>query len=527
VTAAAVELATAHVAFGVLGLAAAMFGLAWLLGRAPADGAFAIQALITAIAVPGYAAGWYAPLGRWTVPASVLVTAAAAHAAVEFTRLHLGLPPPRRIRQLAVAAATGMILGGATSQPRATVLVGLVFSWGCILYAIGAHAPLLRGGTRARAYVLLAAWTIVGVGSVPYTMSLLEQPTLLPINTLPTAAAIFAALHAFVLVAEHIEALRTARRQARELDALDLELRRQIRKRADDLAAGASRMLAALRVTPDALPEPGALVDGRYRLERELGRGGMGVVFAARGRDGTAFALKVLHGRPSTIDVARFAREARMAAQVRHPNVVRIHDLGLGEDGRMYVVMELIDGEPIGRRPERGQRRAIASGIAEGLAAIHELGIVHRDIKPSNVLIDRTTHRPRITDFGLATPTAGEALLATGSMDLGGSSPGAAITQGSSVLGTPFYMAPELRRTSHDAPAASDIYALGLVLFELFVGQRPFDAPAVFVPTSLPDGARDALISAAGPEVADVVARCLALDPAERPTASEVARLLA
>ena len=159
------ELTSAHVAFGVLGLAAAMFGLAWLLDRRPADGAFAIQALITGIAVPGYASGWYEPLGRWAIPASVLATSAAAFAAVEFTRLHLDRPPPWIVRGIAALAAIVM-LAAALPAPRVTIFAGIGFSWACIVYAIVAHVPLLRDPARARAaVVLLAAWTIIMVGS--------------------------------------------------------------------------------------------------------------------------------------------------------------------------------------------------------------------------------------------------------------------------------------------------------------------------------------------------------------------------
>ena len=189
----------------------------------------------------------------------------------------------------------------------------------------------------------------------------------------------------------------------------------------------------------------------------------------------------------------------------------------------MYVVMERIDGTPLSKRPPREVRRSVAAAVAEGLAAIHELGIVHRDLKPSNVILDREGV-PHITDFGLAAPTSAEALIETASM---ASTPEAVpITQGSFVIGTPFYMAPELTRGGLPS-AAADVYALGLVLFELFVGTRPFEAPPVYSPKELQPREVDALTAAAGADVAALIARCVSLVPEQRPTVSEIASGLA
>ena len=205
--------------------------------------------------------------------------------------------------------------------------------------------------------------------------------------------------------------------------------------------------------------EPGTLLDERYRIVGRLGKGGMGEVYRADDlKLGQQVALKFL---PESVDAdpARLTQlhtEVRMARQVSHPNVCRVYDAG-EFDGHTFLSMEYVDGEDlaslirrIGRFP---QDRAIelARQICAGLAAAHDRGVVHRDLKPANIMLDGGG-KIRITDFGLAGAT-GEVLRA----------------------GTPAYMAPEQLAGGEVTPR-SDIYALGLVLYELFTGRRALDA---------------------------------------------------
>jgi Protein kinase domain len=204
--------------------------------------------------------------------------------------------------------------------------------------------------------------------------------------------------------------------------------------------------------------EPGTLLDGRYRIVERLGRGGMGEVYRADDlKLGQPVALKFL---PSDVDrdparLTQLHTEVRMARQVSHPNVCRVYDIDEVE-GSTFLSMEYVDGEDlssllrrIGRFPEdRGLE--IARQICAGLAAAHERDVVHRDLKPANVMLDGTG-KVRITDFGLA-GVSGEAIRA----------------------GTPAYMAPE-QLAGHEVTARSDIYSLGLVLYEIFTGQRALD----------------------------------------------------
>ena len=235
-------------------------------------------------------------------------------------------------------------------------------------------------------------------------------------------------------------------------------------------AVAAGSAPADPRVGPDL--EPGARL-GRYVVERLLGSGGMGVLYAAR--DTTLdrrVAVKLM--RPHFADEtgrARLLREAQAMAQLSHPNVVNVFDLG-EVDERVFVAMELVEGGTLRdwlktpRTPEAIRDAFLQAG--EGLLAAHRAGLVHRDFKPENVLVG-ADGRARVTDFGLARPgevsDAPPRLLATGAVDL---------TQTGAVLGTPAYMSPE-QLSLQPADARSDQYSFCVALFEALAGRRPYE----------------------------------------------------
>ena len=228
-------------------------------------------------------------------------------------------------------------------------------------------------------------------------------------------------------------------------------------------------------VNPD--PLIGHKVDGKYQLVARLGEGGMSVVYRARRvHIGDDVAVKILTGKYVTDDaaMARFRREARAAAMLRHPNVITIHDFGETDDEHApaYIVMEFVRGTPLREllrsedhfSVERGMR--LMRGICAGVGSAHRQGVVHRDLKPENILVvapddDFEVESVRVVDFGLAK------LLA----DAGGTSTGA-------VVGTPFYMSPE-QCLGEPLDTRSDVYSLGAMFYEMLSGKRPFEAETV------------------------------------------------
>ena len=276
---------------------------------------------------------------------------------------------------------------------------------------------------------------------------------------------------------------------------------------------------------PAAAAAPG-LYAGRYRIEREVGRGGMGTVYRALDvMVGDIVALKVLDAAaaPSTDALEWFRREVRLARRITHPNIARTHDMG-EQAGAHYITMEFIEGttlhDLLGETAESadgqarhhaldpGQAARIAVAVCDGLAAAHAAGVVHRDLKPANVLIERTG-RVVLTDFGIARALSDEHAGAR--------------TQG--VVGTPQYMAPEqLSGTPVDARA--DLYALGLMLFEMLTGVLPFAggtplAAALARLTQQPPDPRT-LRSGLPEPLAALTLECLATEPRDRPTSATV-----
>ncbi|MBS2015463.1 MAG: serine/threonine protein kinase [Deltaproteobacteria bacterium] len=253
----------------------------------------------------------------------------------------------------------------------------------------------------------------------------------------------------------------------------------------------------------------GTVVAGRYRLERVIGEGGMGLVFAARqlGLD-RLVALKVLSARlvGDGSALSRFQREGRLVASLESENVVRIHDLGALETGEPFLAMELLEGEDLDRIAARGpvalpDALAWMRTVCDALGEAHLLGVVHRDIKPSNLFLTRSG-KIKVLDFGLA--------------KLSGPVGHTAVTATNVVLGTLGYIAPEQVLGARDVTARADVFALGATLYHLVTGQPPFiDSTFALVMRRIASGALPPM-DALRPDLAQVVARCLAKDPASR-----------
>ncbi len=261
--------------------------------------------------------------------------------------------------------------------------------------------------------------------------------------------------------------------------------------------------------------EPGQVLAQRYRIQRLLGKGGMGAVYLADDEVlSELVALKVISSAFAADEgamIARFRREAAAARKVSSPSVIRIHDLGEARPGLLYLSMEYFAGRTLAEViAQRGivpldDARDILKQIASGLEAAHGAGVIHRDLKPSNVLVGERG-AVKIIDFGLATTAMAEGLTATGTM-----------------LGTPHYMAPEQVR-GKTVDARSDIYALGAVAYHLVCGRPPFsgDNPIAigFAHLSEPPAPPRQLRKDCPPGLEAAILAALAKSPEERPASA-------
>ena len=254
---------------------------------------------------------------------------------------------------------------------------------------------------------------------------------------------------------------------------------------------------------------------GRYAIERKLGEGGMGVVYAARDdRLERTIALKTLSALANDETARqRLWREARAAASVNHPNVCQIYEVG-EDGGRLFIAMELLEGEALAERLRRGplstsEAVPIGLGMLAALSALHARGIVHRDLKPSNVFL--TAHGVKLLDFGLARP------------ELDGSlSPAAGLTRTGIVMGTPRYMAPE-QVTGEAVDTRSDLFAAGAILFEMLAGRPAFSGRTIVEVLHATQHEQPPALtgSPAVAAVDRVIRRAMAKRPAERPASAE------
>ncbi len=258
------------------------------------------------------------------------------------------------------------------------------------------------------------------------------------------------------------------------------------------------------------VPRAGDIIASKYRLERALGEGSMGSVWAAiNERADKHVAIKLITGQDNDLRW-RLLREARAGGRIRQRNVVEVYDVGETEAGDPFLVMERLDGENLaahlrrmGRLPAR-RAASIALDVARALRAAHKAGVVHRDLKPANIFLHRDHEAEveiiKVLDFGVS------------KLAIGGESAG---TLTGSIIGSPAYMSPEQARASKDVDRRTDLWSLGVILFEMLAGERPFSSRSVYavlaeiLTAPIPSVASRVSVS---PGLAAIVSRCLERD---------------
>jgi serine/threonine protein kinase len=258
----------------------------------------------------------------------------------------------------------------------------------------------------------------------------------------------------------------------------------------------------------------GSFVAGTYRIEGLLGEGGGGVVYRAVHVElGRAFAVKVLRAGAEPDAAWRFVQEAKIASSLAHPNIVDVVHLGRDDDGRHFVVMELLAGEDLQGRLARAagsglpfdEAQSVFEAVLDGVGAAHDAGVVHRDLKPANIFLaeKRGSREVKVLDFGMSRTLAGDVH----------------VTRTGELVGTPLYMAPEQSKEA-GVDARADVYSLGVVAYEMLSGRVPFPAETLYAcvlsHALQPPPPLEELRPEVPAAVVQVVHRCLAKEPSGR-----------
>jgi serine/threonine protein kinase len=409
-----------------------LYGFTALVVRGPRRHTYALFAIGGAcgLAYPCTTAGFAQALfGIYDVPVMAVTVIIGAVTAMHFSHAYFGMPPPSRV--WFVVILIGAALAVVSRSPFACIRVmGPVLVVVTIANTIFQAVLCLRLRRRAERpanlYLVTLAWpATAALGAPDLAAAFGFGERLNGLHTASLGIGVIYLLQAVSLARDHVISLERAdtlnaelgarfdalMAKNREVEVLNDELRRQIAARSKALAERLAQSEFAVAVDPPAF-EPGDVVDERYRVLRTVGAGGMGAVFEVeRIADGKHFALKALATGGDAQAMARFAREAEICANVKHPNVVSIIDVDVARAGYLYLVMELAEGGTTLHNIRRRNRDVpwtmnVLAQVSAGLSAIHRAGVVHRDLKPTNILLSRGEdgRKPivKITDFGIS-----------------------------------------------------------------------------------------------------------------------------
>jgi serine/threonine protein kinase len=480
------------------------------------------------------------------------------------------------------------VLGPYLESGLLSITYPTMFVVVCVLsatvYQIATGIRLLRGNADRRTVVLfLCCWLALGGSSWVDLLAWAGGPDLLG-GGRPACVGLglFAIFQSILLGRSHFRSLADADRlnerlrgqvhdlEARqgEIESLNQELRRQVGRRTSDILAALSDSDGGIVTSL----KPGDVVGGRYRVVAPLGMGGMGAVYEVeRLNDQRHFALKMAQ-EVRGMALARLAREAQIATQVHHPNVVSVIDADVAQGGFAYLVMELVEGKTLaecGKGKEMPWRLSVLVQVLRGVKALHAQGIIHRDLKPSNILVaedEGGAPHVKITDFGISrwleetpfedaphrevnrevtraeriasTPPPANADAPTVAESRSGPLPSPRstpqltpqLTRTGQVSGTPAYVAPELAGGTALLSPAVDVFSFGVVAYGLLTGGSPFANPPFLARLEGEDIVLPAPAAsrcpALGAEFAKALDACLALTAEERPSVDDLIPLV-
>ena len=497
--------------------------------RRKANGYFAMQALGTMFIPLSFSGALWPVAGDRALGVAIVTVIFAVIGSVYFAHAEFAQrPPPRWFAWLSAALVVWCSLFcGPFHFSRYAAPPFALYAVGAEIYMLRFYLRLvLRRPAPPNALLFLFCWMLIaGTAWTDMAVVIGAGARTGGVGFMHVAAAIYSVLQMIALSRQYTLSLRQA-------EALNIELRRQIADRSRQLSDALAR-LGEAPSGPRTLAV-GEIIDDRYQVVRPIVAGGMGAVYEVeRISDRRRLALKLIKGQASAPALARFAREAQIAAQLDHTNLVGVVDVDVSKTGALYLVMEMVEGTTLEAERDKFGNVPWALGVlrqvAEGLRAMHAQGIVHRDLKPANLLITRSS-TVKIADFGIA--SLGTAAGDPGfdqTVDLLGATAAAGgnLTKTGMLMGTPKYMAPELTAGAAAAQPAADLFSFGVIAYEMLTRASPFpEAPLlarlhgrpVPRPTSLKRAPKPI-----PPEIAALIDRCLDEDPAVRPSAAEVA----